>query len=279
MRFILIVLMSLVSLPLAARADGVPAGYIVALTLAAADKTPVKRGDEWLAAKLMMPLYQGDFVKLADARSSITLETGEGSDVEIRGDGKLYAVTGHVATGDDAAGVIAAIGSALAGEEPGAAENMASRGGEAISVGVARHGTNLVRAGADVLWLSWSGGTAPFRVSIRRGAAETAAMPVAARDITLPLHLNMNERATVLISDAAAGRARVELRGGDEPPPPAVIAAARGRTVAVLLRATWLMRQAKGAWRLQAAQLLHAQAARDKAAAELLRKVSQGWSP
>lgn len=255
-----------------------PAGYVVGVSLAGSDKTPIHRGKDWIAAKLMMPVYAGDVIELHDAASSIDIDQGASELVKIAGGGKPHDVTGQVVTGDDASSMLAAIGAVLGGGEQGGAENMAARQGEAIEVAIARRGTNLVAADRDKLWLAWSGGKAPFTVNVK-GAAAATMTAVKDRQIEMPLALKPGERATIEISDAAAGRARVDVKAASRPPPPAKLSDVASNTLTLLIELDWLLQQEKGAWRLEAAQGLHDHAPDQQVAAALLAKLQDGWSP
>lgn len=256
-------------------ADRTPAGYVVGVSLAGSDKTPVRRDAQWIAAKLMMPLYAGDVVELHDAASVIEIDQGAAEQVKITGDGKPHDVSGQVVTGDDATSVLAAIGTVLGGDEQGGAENMAAREGEAIEVAIARRGTNLIGVGRQKLWLAWTGGKAPFTVSVKGAAA----MTVRDRQVEVPLKLKPGERATIEISDGVAGRAHVDVKAAARPQPPAQLGDTGSSILTVLIELDWLLQQNKGAWRLEAAQGLHDHAKDQQVAAALLAKLQSGWSP
>lgn|GEM_PF-2201546 len=279
---LLLVLLAILPLHiLAVHAAPAPAGYIVSMTLAGEDvsaKTAVVRAGKELPPKLMMPVYAGDVVFLRDKASAISLELGDGSTVAIGGTVLRYNVQGEIPTGDDAWSVLTAIGTVLAGGEEVAPVNMVSKGdGDPLAVPLAVRGTNFVPQNTKQLWLSWAGGTGPFTLTIKVGEAEWATQTVKDREATFTIPKDGDGRFSVVIADSGHERMTVRFRAQKDVPqlPTKIKASAPGKTAGLLLRAAWLSEQAKGSWRVTAAQQLHA--AKNAAAAELLVKLEQGW--
>ena len=240
------------------------------------------QGGQELPPKLMMPLFAGDVIFLRDAHSRIAIELGDGKDVSVGGNLQRYEVKGEIPTGDDAWSVLSAIGNVLAGDEEVPPENMVAKGDDrSIAVPLAAHGANFIAKGERKLWLTWTGGEAPFVVTVRQGDATTALPPVASRDAEVPVASHSGDRFSISIADAKGQAAAIRFRVRDAEPvaPVSVKSAAPGESVEALVMATWLMSQEDGAWAIEALQKLHAQAASNQAAAALLDRVIGGWQP
>ena len=269
----------------AAQAAGTPAGYVVAIALAGEDasaRTAVVRQGKELPPKLMMPLYDGDVVFLRDAASRIGVELGNGKTMEVGGDVARYDVKGKIDTGDDAWSILTAIGNVLSGDQDEIPQNMVARGDPAsIDVAMAVHGANYIVRGNRLLWLSWSGGTGPYALTVSADGVDLKLPPAAGPQAEVPLSAVKGDLVIVTIRDAAAGAAIVRLRLRDAAPalPDKVKNAAPGQSAGTLVAAAWLVARDKGAWTIEAAQALHARGGADQAATALLAQLARGWKP
>lgn len=267
----------------AGSADQAPAGYVVAISLAGDDlaaKTAVVREGKELPPKLMMPVYSGDVVFVRDPASRVSLEIGGGQTVEIGGTLARYNVSGEIPTGDDAWSVLTAIGGVLAGEEDTIPENMVSKGGS-LTVPLAARGPNLITKAERKLWLAWQGGTAPFTVTLKTGAKEFSIPATDTREAEIPIPADVGERLAVMIRDSTQQIATIRFRLRDEIPalPNGLKKASPGPSAETVVNAAWLASFENGAWAVQAAQMLHAQAGENQAAAALLARMVKGWKP
>ncbi len=256
--------------------DRTPAGYVTEISLSgedAAAKTVIVRDGGEIAAKLMMPVYDGDIVFLREAASRIVLETGGGMTVRIGGSVMRFAVTGELDTGDSTWGIIAAIGGVFSGDDEPAPENMVSKGGT-LKMPMASRGSNMVLKSRQALWLGWEGGTAPFTVSLAGEGGETRlAAELSGTEAEIVLPAAVKERFTLVVRDAEQQKVQVRLRLAERLPegaPPASASAA-----GTLALAAWLTGQGEGTWRIEAAQMLHGSTA--AAAPALLDKIRTGW--
>ncbi len=266
-----------------ARAEQTPAGYVVAVSLSGEDataKTAVVREGTELPPKLMMPVYSGDVVFVRDPASLVRLELGGGETVNIGNTLLRYNVSGEIPTGDDAWSVLTAIAGILSGEEDAVPENMVSKG-DSLTVPLAVHGTNLIAKAERKLWLAWQGGTGPFRVTAKFGAAEIPLPATDAREIEVPVPAEAGERLAITIRDSTRQTATVQFRLRDATPelPGNLEVAFPGPSANTLVTAAWLASLDKGAWAVEAAQILHARAEKDQAAAALLARMVRGWKP
>lgn len=286
MKLPLVIALSLLA-PLFASEAGAgqtPAGYVVSVLLAgedAAAKTAIVRAGKELPPKLMMPVYDGDVIFVRDPMSQIAVELGGGEIVDVGGNLARYNVKGEIPTGDDAWSLLTAIGSVLSGNEDEVPENMAAKGGEAsLAVPLAVHGSNLIVKGERKLWLAWRGGTAPFTVTVKAGDTETQLPPVDGREIEVPVAA-AGDRLAVTIRDTGRQTVSLRFRLRDDLPalPESLKKASPGHSAGVLVKAAWLASIEKGAWAVEAAQVLHAEAGKDQAAAALLARMVQGWKP
>lgn len=267
----------------AGSADQAPAGYVVAISLAGDDltaKTAIVREGKELPPKLMMPVFSGDVVFVRDPASRVSLEIGGGETVEVGGTLARYKVSGEIPTGDDAWSVLIAIGGVLAGEEDTIPENMVSKGGS-LTVPLAVRGSNLIVKAERKLWLAWQGGTAPYTVTLKTGAKEFSIPATDTREAEIPIPADGVERLAIVIRDSTQQTATIRFRLRDEIPalPDGLKKASPGPSAEMLVNAAWLASIENGAWAVQAAQILHAQADNDQAAAALLARMAAGWKP
>jgi hypothetical protein len=268
-----------------ALAAGTPAGYVVSVALSGPDavaKTAVVRGGQELPPKLMMPLFAGDVIFLRDSHSRVAIELGDGKEVSVGGNLQRYDVEGEIPTGDDAWSILSAIGSVLAGDEEVTPDNMVAKGDDkSLAVPLAVHGANFIAKGERKLWLTWTGGEAPFVVTVRQADTTTALLPIATRNVEVPVTSHSGDRFSISIADARGQAATIRFRVRDAEPvaPASVQSAVAGESVEALVMATWLMSQEEGSWVIEALQGLHAQAASNQAAAALLDRVIGGWRP
>ena len=261
----------------AVAAEGAPAGYVVDVALAGEDaerKTAIVRGGQELVPKLMMPVFEGDAVFLRSPESRIRLELGDGEVVDVGGDLVRYDVKGEIDTGDDTWSILTAIGGILGGNgDVSVPDNMVSRGDDgALAAPIARRGGSHVLRGTPQVWLGWTGGEAPFRVSLGKDGGP---IEVSERSVSLPLD-GQQDRITVVIRDARDHRVDVRLRMVDALPAlPADLAARPDSTGKRLAVAAWLSGLDDGAWSIAAAQTLAA--GMQPADQALLDQLRKGW--
>jgi hypothetical protein len=248
-----------------------PAGYVVAIALAGADKTAIVRDGQELVPKLMMPLYAGDVVLVRDPASRIGLEVGAGGRIEVAASAR-YEVKGEIPTGKDALRVITAVAGILGGGE-------AKTDGGALKLPMAVPGPNFLVKGGRKLWLAWTGGKAPFKLIVDVDGRAQPFPGIAARQFELQIPAKSVNRFNVTIRDSAGGTARVTFRFRDLLPemPRALKDAGPGESVDALLLAAWLTTRHEGDWSVEAAQILRQRAAGDPAAAALLDVLVHGW--
>jgi hypothetical protein len=279
-RIILAALAALAMLVNPALAQGrkAPAGYVVSLALAGADKTAIMRDGQELVPKLMMPLYAGDMVVVRDGASRIGLEMVAGERIEVAAPAR-YEVKGEIPTGEDAWPVIEAVVSIL-GDGEQIPEYMVANGEEGgLALPMAVQGPNFLVKGERKLWLAWTGGTAPFKLIVDVDGRAQPFAGVEARQFELPIPARSVDRFNVTIRDAAGATARVMFRFRNLLPemPQALNDAGPGESVDALLLAAWLTARHEGDWSVEAAQILHRRAASDQAAAALLDRIVRGW--
>jgi hypothetical protein len=257
-------------------ADRTPAGYVMEMSLAGEDataKTVIVRDGGEIAAKLMMPVFDGDIVFLRDAASRLGLEMGDGKAVQVGGSVMRFTVRGELNTGDSTWGIIAAIGSVFAGEDEPAPENMVSKGGT-LKMPMAIRGTNLVLKGRRTLWLGWEGGKAPFSINLAAVGGETELdTGISGNGAEIALPDDANDKLTLVVRDAEQQKVQVKLRFAGALPeggPPETAS-----TTGNLALAAWLTGQDDGAWSIEAAQRLRD--IQTDASSLLIDKIRTGW--
>lgn len=252
-------------------AAATPAGYIVEIELAGEDasgKTSVIRDGAELPVKLLMPVFDGDTIFVRDSASRIALELDEGEMVTMGGALLRYNVTGELATGDDTLSLLAAIADALGGDDgTSVPENMVSKGDHGIlSMPLANRGANFVERGDGRLWLGWTGGTAPFQLTVE---GQKHPLQTHERAIAAPVPETATGRFAASLTDASGHRINLRFRLVDSlPEQPDALPVDDNRVVQRLAHAMWLFGLENGAWRIAAAQLLDG---RDGTAGEALR--------
>lgn len=234
-----------------------PAAFVVAIDLAGEDlarNASVVRDGAELPAKIMMPLFAGDAVVVRDPASRIEIEGGDGSPSVVGGSVLRIDISGEIDTGDSAWGVLAAIGSVIGGSAELPPENMVSKG-ESPMVPLAIRGTNLLPEGRRLLWLPWTGGSAPFSVVLEADGVEAVVHGgIAEQEMILDLAAAPSERFSLTISDAMDQKAVIRFARRDAMPAPAETPP-QGR-LGQIAHAAWLAGQASGAWTIEAAQQL-----------------------
>ena len=237
--------------------------HIVEVELAGEDLakgTVIVREGAEQKPQIWMPLYDGDIVFVRDPKSHVLVDYGAGGRVEIGDKAMRVRVSAETAHGGETWGLITAIGSLLAGEEDEEVPaNLISKGEEgALMVpGANRTPNNLVRGEAPV-WAAWSGGAAPFSVTLEAGGKASVLTAGSEREVRFEIPKNAGSRLTLTITDAGKRSVRVPFRLRDKlPAPPSdVVAQAAPDGLAPALLAAWLANQDDGAWRLEAARML-----------------------
>jgi hypothetical protein len=256
-------------------ADKAPAGYLVTMKLAGEDavaKEIVERNGAPLAAKLMMPLFDGDVVAVRDPASRVGVELGDGTTMTLGEGLARFELKGEIDTGDGTWGIIAAIGGVFTDEAAPAPENMAAKGAS-LKMPMAVRGANMIRKGRNSLWLAWEGGKAPYSVSILSGGMEVMLVkdqPDAS--ISVPIEKVESEKFSIIVRDAEQQKLHVRLRFAATLPDGLPVTGSS--QASYLATAGWLTGQT--GWSIEAAQMLRA-AGTDPALA-MLEKVKAGWT-
>lgn len=215
----------------------------------AARGTAIARRGKDLQPFAAMTLYAGDIVYLTSRDSVLSIVFPDNTLREIRGPARIALEGGTQKGGywDE----IWSVFEKIAGNEPEETPATLASKGEGIEVRVAPAGGTILR-GADPVVLIWSGGTAPYWISIDDARYKT---DTARLDFAIPA--GAGKRLRVEIKDERGALARLTLRLADQGPAmPTEIESMPGsqefrRTAA----AAWLARQPK--WRLEALRQLN----------------------
>lgn len=273
--FVIGLLMILSAAGFALAADKAPAGYLVTMKLMGEDAVAneiVERNGAPLAAKLMMPLFDGDVVAVRDPASRVGVELGDGTTMTLGEGLARYELKGEIDTGDGTWEIIAAIGGVFSDEAAPAPENMAAKG-SSLKMPMAVRGANMIRKGRKNLWLAWEGGKAPYDVSILSGGRETPLMKDQ-RDlsVTVPIDGTDAEKFSIIVRDAEQQKLQVRIRFAATLPDGLPVTGTS--QASNLATAGWLTGQA--GWSIEAAQILRD--AGSDAALAMLEKVKAGWT-
>jgi hypothetical protein len=255
------------------------AGFIIAYDLKGADMargTVVIHNGEELRPKLWMPVFPGDTVFIRDAASSIVLDMAKGGRIEVEGAEQRFTV-GERGAGEGAWEIVTQIAELFSGEEgKDAPTNLISKGDKTLRVPMAVHGLNFIVRDTRPVWIAWRGGKAPYKLALDFAGVQEMLGTQAEREIEFRIPKRAPDRFALLIEDPLGKRVRVAFALRKNPPevPGDVARAAAAQAV----EAAWLATQDDGAWRIEAARGLREQPS-DKAAANLLSALADGWRP
>ena len=277
--FFLSLLMIVMLSPIGVRAaDRAPSGYVVEMALAGLDagtKTAIVRDGKEIAAKLMMPVFDGDVVFVRDPESSVTLEFSGGKHVKVDRENMRFTVKGEMASSDDNWNILTAIAGVFAGEGDQAPENMVAKG-DAPKVPAAVRGSNFITP-RNSLDLAWSGGKAPYALSlVIDGKEKVLAENIAGASATNVIGEGdkpLTGKFTIVLLDAAGQTVQIRFRTAETLPRggPRSGSSAAG----LLVTAAWLTSLKDGAWSLEALQMLgQAKAAETQVLAD---RIAAGW--
>jgi len=267
-------------------ADREAVAHIVEVELAGEDLakgTAVVREGAEHKPQIWMPLYDGDIVFVRDSKSHILVDYGAGGRVEVGGKAMRVTVSAETAHGGETWGLITAIGSLLSGEEDEEVPaNLISKGEESVLQVPAANRTpnNLLRSEAPV-WVTWSGGAAPFTIILDAGGGETVLTESSEREVRFDIPKDAGERMTLTITDAGKRSMRVSFRLRDRlaAVPAGVESADAPEGLAPALVAAWLAGQDDGAWRLEAVRMLRTADAGKPEFKRLSDALLAGWRP
>lgn len=244
-------------------ADREAVAHIVEVELAGEDLvkgTAVVREGAEHKPQIWMPLYDGDIIFVRDPKSHVLVDYGSGGRVEVGGKAMRVTVSEETAHGGETWGLITAIGSLLAGEEDEEVPaNLISKGDEsALMIPAANRTPNNLSRDDKPVWVAWSGGAAPFSVTLESGGKETVLTPNSEREVRFTIPKDAEQRMTLVITDAGKRSVRVPFRLRDTlPAPPSQLSAeAAPDGLGPALLAAWLAGQDYGAWRIEAARIL-----------------------
>jgi len=267
-------------------ADREAVAHIVEVELAGEDLVKgtviVREGGEQ-KPQIWMPLYDGDIIFVRDPKSHVLVDYGSGGRVEVGGKAMRVTVSAETAHGGETWGLITSIGSLLAGEEDEEVPaNLISKGEEsALQVHAANRTPNNLVLGEGPVWVAWTGGAAPFKVTLESGGQEAIVTPSGEREVQFDIPKETGQRATLTITDAAKRSVRVPFRLRDKlPVPPSRLsteAAPDGLEPALF--AAWLAGQDNGAWRIEAARLLRNADGGKPEFKRLADALLAGWRP
>jgi len=260
--------------------------HIVEVELAGEDLakgTVVVREGAEHKPQIWMPLYDGDIVFVRDAKSRVLVDYGAGGRIEVGGKAMRMTVSAETAHGGETWGLITAIGSLLAGEEDEEVPaNLISKGEESALMvpGANRTPNNLLRGEAPI-WVAWSGGAAPFTVTLEAGGKASVLTPSSEREVRFNLPNDAGQRVTLMITDAGKRSMRVPFRLRDKlPAPPAEVSGGNvPEGLAPALLAAWLAGQDNGAWRLEAVRMLRIADGDKPEFKRLSDALLAGWRP
>lgn len=264
-----------------AAAEPAAAAYITALELKGADSsegTAIKRNGALLRPKLLMGLYAGDEIFLREAGSRIAIEAADGVEHVISGANARFTVTD--VPGDGLWGILDAVSDAISGgTDEAIPDNMMTRDdGQALRIPMAIKGANHIVRNGGPIWIAWSGGTAPFRMSVSAGETVTLRDGLIEREASIDLPPAAKSRFRVKVEDAGGRTDTILFRIEEKrPEPPTGDGSSSGGVMKDIAYAAWLTGLEDGSWSIEAALLLKPHASGNAAARLLLARIAEGW--
>jgi hypothetical protein len=267
-----------------ALAESPAAAFVTAIDLQGADSeagTAVRRGQELIRPRLLMPLYEGDVVFLRDAASSIVLETDAGAEETVSGAGARFVVKQNNAAKGSLWDMLGAVADAVSGEDGDVApDNMMTRDtDDVLTVPMAVRGANRVLADRRPVWIAWQGGKAPYKVRITTNDGTAVHEGIATKEFSFSLPTPSQQRLKITVEDAGGRRTSIIIRSSDKRPQPKFGVSDLKKTGAVvrLAAAAWLTSIDDGSWSLEAARMLREDGGADSRTTLLLAKIAAGW--
>lgn len=266
-----------------AAAESSPAAYITEVTLTGQDRTEgtaIRREGALLRPRLLMALYAGDEIVLREAASRIVIETEGGSEQVVTGAQAVHKVMGDIAADDGLWGLLDAVADAIGGgSDEAVPDNMMTRDdGKGLRIPMAANGANhLVRSNSPV-WIAWSGGAAPFRVTVSAGEEVKVIEGITGHEANVSVPPAAASRFRVKVEDAGGRTDTILFRLRDERPEPPHGATEQARGLASdLAYAAWLTGLEDGSWTIEAARMLTEQSGSGGAASLLRERIAAGW--
>ncbi|MFK8252769.1 hypothetical protein [Ancylobacter terrae] len=259
-----------------------PAGYILALDSAAADPdaaSHILREGQEVPVQIGGALFAGDQVVVADPTTAVTIETAGDGQLRIDAARSPHPVKGELPTGGRLSALAALIGELFQSKPEARTVNLIGRTDPELRLTLGRGVPQRVVAGAP-LWVGWSGGVAPFAVTIgAAGAPPLARVEARTPAARLDLPAGTGGPLVLTVRDAQGAEARIDLVAGPPPELPDWIATGTPTPdFAKVAGALWLIERQPAEWDLYAAALA-AQAGDYPAAQELLRRLAAGERP
>jgi hypothetical protein len=230
------------------------AGVIEAFLLKDQDAvrgSAIARAGQDMKPAVMMPLLDGDVIYLDSPASWMRAVLLDGSAQEVRGPVRRKIEAS--AAGGDTWDAVWWAWDAIAGNEADESPtNLAAKGLGPV-VKAAPTGGTILR-GSEPVYLAWSGGTAPYIVSVGDKVYES---PAAGIEFSIPA--NASKHLRVEIKDAKGVSTRISLRLTDQTPtPPAeLVSHVASKDFRMTIAAAWLAHQEQGRWRIEAMRRLY----------------------
>ena len=139
---------------------------------------------------------------------------------------------------------------------------------------MAIHGSNIITAGRERLWLAWEGGKAPYRIAVIKvnGQALKISGPLDSTVGGISIGPKIGKKFSVVITDSQGQKLQVRFRyAGELPEGLPVTGTSQASFIA---KAAWLTSQS--GWSVEAVQMLHE--AQTDAAQALRDRIARGWT-
>lgn len=233
-------------------------------------------------------LLAGDQIVITSTRTAVLLNTAEGTTQRITTERSPFSIRPTGSTPTVSGNILKWVSGLFAGDQnknaPQALSAMSTRGADAPPLSVPYLSKRfMLLAGKRPLYLSWSGGTAPYRVKLIRLSDMKDVFDVG----------EIRERSTITpTSELVEGEYLLEIIDATQtayeesirvvaptrqpafPDPQAL--AQLPENSARLVKASWLGSTENGRWVIEAMQQLHALAVSTPTAASVLQRVEQG---
>jgi hypothetical protein len=158
--------------------------------------------------------------------------------------------------------------------------NLTTRSGNAPQILVGAGKPQKIEAGERRLWLSWSGGSAPFTLRVTQPGTTAVEIPSTTTEIDTPVLRLNNGTASIEVVDSRGRTAKLSAKViARMPIPPVLTGAAPTPLIERYLATGWLSMQDDGSYLLEAASRLSPLAAELPAAWALRAALAAGERP
>jgi hypothetical protein len=246
---------------LVVRIEGLPANGVAGI---------VRRGDRQIDLRIGQPLRVGDLVEITYPVEAIVVDVGTADRVRLERAGNPHDIRQSMNLGSQQQALLNML-TAPRPPPPVTVVSTGSRGGgEPAPASPLEATAQHVARDARSLPIAWTGGTAPFTVSVTAESGALGSIETAERFVVVPLNAPIPASARLIVRDAGGREVRIALAGGTIALPATVSATRVDSPALMALIAATAIAEAGPGHRLEAARRAQ-EVVQDTPAAALFR--------